>query len=247
MRVTIRRSVLRAALSTALFAALGSTTAVAGSEGAKVAGNEVARVLNQERALFRSASGARITELSVLRPRSRDGDAEVVVASRDVAPGTSADIAAAARKAVVLKELDLAALDALPSVSGGSDWHCLAQAIYFEARGEPLAGQIGVAEVVLNRVDDPRFPNTVCGVTYQACQFSYVCDGNSDTMKSSLARQRSEKLASLMLAGRARSVTDGATYFHSRAVSPSWSRRFTRTTTIGHHMFYRAGTRVAGG
>jgi spore germination cell wall hydrolase CwlJ-like protein len=228
-----------------MLAAIASTSAAADPAGAKIAGNQVAQVMNQESALFRSASGARITD--VLRPRSRGEDVGIVVASRDVNPGTSAEIAAAARKTVVLKQLDLAALDAMPKATGGADWHCLAQAIYFESRGEPLAGQVAVAEVVLNRVDDPRFPNTVCGVTHQACQFSYVCDGHSDTMKSSQARQRSEKLASLMLAGHARVITDGATYFHSRAVSPSWSRRFTRTTTIGHHMFYRNGTRVAGG
>ena len=143
--------------------------------------------------------------------------------------------------------LDLATLDAMPPASGDAEWQCLAQAIYFELRGEPLAGQVAVAEVVLNRVDDRRFPKTVCGVTNQGCQFSYACDGNSDAMKSALARQRSEKLASLMLAGRARSLTDGATYFHTRSVRPDWSRRFTRTTTIGHHIFYRAGTQVAGG
>ena len=70
--------------------------------------------------------------------------------------------------------------------SGDAEWQCLAQAIYFESRGEPLDGQVAVAEVVLNRVHDRRFPSTVCGVTTQGvgsgrgCQFSYACDGNSD-------------------------------------------------------------------
>ena len=107
--------------------------------------------------------------------------------------------------------------------------------------------------MVLNRVDDPKFPKTICGVTRQGagsgrgCQFSYVCDRNSDTMKSAVSRERSEKIASLMLAGRARTLTDGATYFHTRSTRPDWSRRFVRTAAIGHHLFYRTARQVAGG
>ena len=88
-------------------------------------------------------------------------------------------------------KLDLASLDAMPRGSaGGDERRCLAEAIYFESRGEPLEGQVAVAEVVLNRVDDRQFPQTVCGVTNQGagsgrgCQFSYACDGRSDVMKS---------------------------------------------------------------
>jgi spore germination cell wall hydrolase CwlJ-like protein len=66
-------------------------------------------------------------------------------------------------------------------------------------------------------------------------------------MRSAASRQRSEKIATLMLSGHPRALTDGATYFHTRSVRPDWSRRFTRTTTIGHHMFYRPATQVAGG
>ena len=64
-------------------------------------------------------------------------------------------------------------------------------------------------------------------------------------MKSSLPRARAEKLATIMLEGRARTLTDGATYFHTRSVRPGWSRRMVRTATIGHHLFYRSGTQVA--
>jgi spore germination cell wall hydrolase CwlJ-like protein len=156
-----------------------------------------------------------------------------------------------AAAAAMSEKIDDAALDAMPRASGGDDWRCLAEAIYFESRGEPLAGQIAVAEVVLNRVDDRRFPKTVCGVTNQGagsgrgCQFSYACDGRSDVMKSAAARIRSEKLATLMLAGRPRTVTDGATYFHTRAVRPSWARKMARTAAIGHHYFYRPATQLA--
>lgn len=209
------------------------------------------RAVGQERSALDAVS-ERITELSEMRPRARSEET-IVVASRSVEPGTTAEIAAATKKPVQPAKLDLHALDSLPKADGGAQLQCLAEAIYFESRGEPLAGQIAVAEVVLNRVDDARFPNTICGVTNQGvgsgrgCQFSYACDGRSDAMTSPLPRERSKKLASLMLAGRARTVTGGATYFHTHAVRPSWSRRFSRTTSIGHHVFYRASTVVAGG
>jgi spore germination cell wall hydrolase CwlJ-like protein len=149
------------------------------------------------------------------------------------------------------QRLDLGSLDAMPRASGSDEWRCLAEAIYFESRGEPLDGQVAVAEVVLNRVDDRQFPKSVCGVTNQGagsgrgCQFSYACDGRSDVMKSTEARIRAEKLAALMLAGQPRTVTDGATYFHARAVRPGWAGRMTRTAAIGHHYFYRSATQVA--
>ncbi len=209
----------------------------------------ITRVMAQEHMMLRSASGARIAELTdVARPKPRDGesapaDVAVTVASRNV--GDEA-LPAQAKAALTAPRLDIGTLDALPPAQGNAEWQCLAQAIYFESRGEPLDGQIAVAEVVLNRRDSRSFPGTVCGVTHQGCQFSYMCDGNSDTMKSAVSRQRSEKLASLMLAGRPRSLTDGALYFHTRSIRPDWSRRFARTTTIGHHMFYRPATRVAG-
>ena len=164
---------------------------------------------------------------------------------RNVDPGAAVKLAAAGTRS-----LDLASIDALPLAQGGAQWQCLAEAVYFESRGEPLAGQIAVAEVVLNRVDDRRYPNTICGVTRQGsggrgCQFSYACDGRSDAMVSRVSRERSEKIATLMIAGRARTVTDGATHFHAAYVRPDWAGRMTRTAKIGHHSFYRSATRVA--
>lgn len=235
MTLTFGRLTKPVALLSAALATFACGAAAADTATVKLAGS-ISSVMSREHAILRSASGARIAELTdVIRPRARDE--EVTVTSR------SADLG----EVLVDGKLDLATLDALPAATGDEQWQCLAEAIYFESRGEPLSGQIAVAEVVLNRVDDRRFPRTVCGVTKQGCQFSYTCDGNSDVMKNAVPRARSEKIASLMLAGRARTLTDGATYFHTRAIRPDWSRRFTHTTTIGHHMFYRNGTQVAGG
>jgi spore germination cell wall hydrolase CwlJ-like protein len=147
--------------------------------------------------------------------------------------------------------LSVAALDALPPASGDEQWQCLAEAIYFESRGEPLAGQIAVAEVVLNRVDSRAYPNTICGVTRQGvgsgrgCQFSYACDGRPETLRTPGARERAQKLARLMMDGLPRTITDGATHFHATYVSPGWARKFPRTAAIGNHLFYRQPTQVA--
>jgi spore germination cell wall hydrolase CwlJ-like protein len=232
-----------AAAAVAVCASFAASTASADTVNSRIAGESIASVMVREQAMMRAASGARIARLGDnIRPMAREEEA-VTVESPSVDLATDR----ATKGAPVVTRLDLPTLDALPQATGDAQWQCLAEAIYFESRGEPLAGQIAVAEVVLNRVDDRHFPHTVCGVTRQGCQFSYNCDGLSDVMKSPLPRERSEKIASLMLAGRARTMTDGATYFHTRSVRPDWSRRFTRTTTIGAPLFYRNGTQVAGG
>ncbi|GAB4285598.1 MAG: hypothetical protein Kow0058_04930 [Roseovarius sp.] len=134
---------------------------------------------------------------------------------------------------------------------GGDDWRCLAEALYFEARGESVKGQFAVAEVILNRVDSPEFPDDVCAVVRQGtgrrfqCQFSYTCDGIEEVITEPGALRRAEKIAHLMLSGAPRPLTGGATYYHSRAVSPRWARRFERTATIGVHHFYRMPTRLS--
>lgn len=142
-------------------------------------------------------------------------------------------------------------LDAQPSTKGDDEWACLAEALYFEARGESVKGQFAVAEVILNRVDSPKFPDTVCGVINQgtgrkfACQFTYTCDGHKEVINEPRAFKRVGKVANLMVGGAPRELTDGATYYHTRAVNPRWSRKFTRTTSIGQHHFYRPHTRVS--
>lgn len=129
-----------------------------------------------------------------------------------------------------------------PLVASGSEWQCLTEAIYFESRGESLKGQVAVAEVILNRRDSGLYPRTVCGVVKQrgggGCQFSYVCGGGGK-MHERASRALAERIAQAMLAGAPRNLTAGATHFHTRAVSPSWSKRFARTAAIGTHLFYR--------
>ncbi|WP_319826414.1 cell wall hydrolase [Thalassovita sp.] len=138
-----------------------------------------------------------------------------------------------------------------PSAKGGDQWRCLAEALYFEARGESVKGQFAVAEVIMNRVDSPRFPDTVCGVIHQGtgrkyqCQFTYTCDGYDEVIHEKSAFERAGKVAKLILNGAPRALTDGATYYHTKAVNPKWSRKFARTATIGVHHFYRHPTEIS--
>ena len=127
---------------------------------------------------------------------------------------------------------------------GGADsLRCLTEALYFEARGEGHSGQRAVAEVILNRVDSPAYPRSICGVVQQGndngCQFSFACDGKSDRVSERAAWDRAGKIARLMMDGAPRALTAGATHFHTVSVRPSWARRFDRTASIGAHLFYR--------
>jgi len=134
----------------------------------------------------------------------------------------------------------------VPAQEGGKQWRCMAEALYFEARSEPVIGQFAVAEVILNRVDSPRFPNSICGVVLQGsgngryrCQFSYSCDGKLEIINEKKAWAKVGKVARLAIAMDRRPLTHEATFYHTNYVSPSWSKKFPRTVTIGVHHFYK--------
>lgn len=134
---------------------------------------------------------------------------------------------------------------------GGDDLACLSRALYFEARGEGAAGMQAVAEVILNRVDSALFPGSICAVVYQGvrnpggCQFSFACDGNSEAIHEPQAYAEAERIARAMAGGAARTLTGGATHFHTVAVNPNWAAVFPQTAQIGAHLFYRKPMRVA--
>lgn len=138
-----------------------------------------------------------------------------------------------------------------PLATGGDQWRCLSEALYFEARGETVKGQFAVAEVIMNRVNSARFPGSLCSVINQGtgkkyqCQFTYTCDGYAEVISEPAAFAQVGKVARAMLDGRVPALTKGATHYHTTAVNPRWSRVFTRTAQIGVHMFYRDGVRTA--
>ncbi|MCA1661017.1 MAG: cell wall hydrolase [Novosphingobium sp.] len=122
--------------------------------------------------------------------------------------------------------------------------HCLTTAIYYEAATEPDAGQRAVAQVVLNRVAHPQWPDSVCGVVYQGserpgCQFSFACDGSMARAPVRMWWQRARAVAERALAGDVYAPVGLATYYHTGAVHPAWADRMTYLGAIGAHLFYR--------
>ena len=124
--------------------------------------------------------------------------------------------------------------------------HCLATAIYFEARNEPVRGQIGVAQVVLNRVFSPYYPDTVCGVVYQnahrrlSCQFTFACDGIPDVVREKGPWIRAQRIAKQALDSQVW-LPDVAksTHYHATYVRPKWIREMKTMVKHGQHIFYR--------
>ncbi|WP_454706702.1 cell wall hydrolase [Delftia acidovorans] len=142
-------------------------------------------------------------------------------------------------------------IDEQPKAEGDEQWRCLAEAVYFEARGEQVKGQFAVAEVILNRVKSEKFPGSICAVIGQGtgrryqCQFTYKCDGYKDVIAEKRAYERVSKVARLAIDGAAKELTAGATYYHTKFVRPRWSRKFTQTAAIGVHLFFRPKLRTA--
>lgn len=115
---------------------------------------------------------------------------------------------------------------------------CLAVAVFFEARGEPLDGQYAVAEVIMNRVEDSRYPDTVCGVVFQDRQFSFTHDGKPDKLprKATRASKRAKRVASQVLEGYRIGIT--STHYHTVSVDPFWNAHYELDGLVGNHLFY---------
>jgi spore germination cell wall hydrolase CwlJ-like protein len=123
---------------------------------------------------------------------------------------------------------------------------CLAQAVYYEAGSESEDGQRAVAQVVLNRVRHPAWPNSVCGVVYQGamragggCQFTFTCDGSLARAPQRAAWDQARRIAADALAGRTFAAVGLSTFYHANYVFPAWAPRLVKTAVIGAHNFYR--------
>ena len=130
------------------------------------------------------------------------------------------------------------------ALDNARDLDCLTEAVYFEARGESARGQAAVAQVVLNRVANPSFPKTVCGVVFQGaahpgCQFSFACDGSMRRGLEAAAWDRARQIAERALAGVAAGGVGSATHFHTIDVQPYWGPSMLRVAQVGLHVFYR--------
>lgn len=154
---------------------------------------------------------------------------------------TPVDNLEATRKEIVLRE----------------QTQCLAENVYFEARNQPLAGQFAVMSVTINRVNDDRYPNTICEVVKQGphrpswkgtgemipvrhrCQFSWYCDGKSDKTRDTEAWEIAMLIATGVYNGNLGDFVEGATHYHATYVLPEWAETKTKTVQIGDHVFYR--------
>ena len=220
MRLHLCRTIAAAALVVLSGAAFADVTVSQSNDPTTLIGEQFASLFEVEHEAVNAVPDTRLSALAngLLRssPAKKPGDPSII-------------------------EYSDAWLAVLPAPTGDAQWECLRQALYFEARGESLQGQFAVAEVILNRVDSPDFPATVCGVVNSrgrgACAFSYVCDG-AKSMHEAASRDRAGRIARVMLDGAPRSLTLGATYFHTRWVRPNWGD-VVQTAAIGAHLFFR--------
>ena len=130
------------------------------------------------------------------------------------------------------------------ALDGARELDCLTQAVYFEARGETPRGQAAVAQVVLNRVANPSFPKSVCGVVFQraathGCQFSFACDGSMRHGREAAAWDRARRIAERALSGVVLADVGKATHFHTTDCQPDWGPQMLRVAQVGLHVFYR--------
>jgi spore germination cell wall hydrolase CwlJ-like protein len=220
-----------------MMTAMSATASVKRSEAARQAADRVAdeAMLVAEFAEYlagRTASARAQLDAPKLKPAV----AAAEIAARGPAP--IADLLAFDFANVPIAKLD------------AKERRCLAQAIYYEARSESRVGRLAVADVVLNRVASPIYPDTICDVVYQGselrtgCQFSFTCDGSMRARLNQRQWREAELLAGAILAGIRAPVSRNATHYHADYVSPPWAERLTPTAVIGTHKFYRFPSRT---
>jgi N-acetylmuramoyl-L-alanine amidase len=147
--------------------------------------------------------------------------------------------ASESRTAAMSRSPEASTLDAARAALADPEVACLAEAIYFEARGTSPDGQAAVAHVVLNRAENDEFPSTVCGVVSDRCQFSYRCNGESNALVNPQARAEAVRIAAETLS-RSTDITKGALFFHSaRATATGWLATRPRVGQFGGNVFYR--------
>jgi spore germination cell wall hydrolase CwlJ-like protein len=237
-------------------AASAETTTTAPAEGLASPQSAAAALTTQASSaasVLRLAEGStpnvpRAVRLSSTTPQAGDAapvevDAMLRLPGAQAKPGAS-NLTIVARNGSLFEQPDYKAL--ISSDNFKREQQCLAEAIYFEARSEPEAGQAAVAQVVLNRVASGLFPNTVCGVVYQnaehylGCQFSFACEGKALHITEPGPWAVAQRIA--------QDVTDGSTYmqgvgdamnYHAKYVTPYWAHTLTKVDVIGQHIFYR--------
>ena len=215
---------------------LGAVIAVSFFANTAMAGPDVGAPISVETETISS-------QVAVSNQKKQSGGAGIDVAFGAAASQLAGALAPIAKPvAAVFEARPTAQKIAESSPERTREIRCLAEAIYYEARGEPERGQLAVAEVVSNRVDSRAYPSTYCGVVRQrsknVCQFSWACDSNR---RAPVGAQwdRAMTLATRVVDGWKPGVVKGATHFHATRVNPNWAAVFPRVAQIGSHVFYR--------
>ena len=216
----------------------GANSADVHADLAKSASIEADATARAERFIAYHREAVRVADATTVAPALKPAPS----AAKFVAVETAA--AQVARLAPV--SFDIAPLAATLR----SERNCLADAIYHEARGESVAGQLAVADVILNRKASEYYPDTICGVVYQGshrvtgCQFSFTCDGSLNRRLNAVKRREAEDMADAVLAGLRAPLSREATHYHADYVDPTWAKRLTPTAQIGAHKFYRFPSKI---
>lgn len=188
-------------------------------------------------ALAQAAQGGTNDQMTALAPTELVPETITYVAEEVVQPLPAPEAPAVLTEAGSLTEL-IGMIDTAAPMT--EEMRCLAGAVYFEARGEPLAGQLAVAEVIINRTEDGRFPKSYCGVVAQPGQFSFMRGSRMPAIRTgSAAWERAVAVAQIAHKGLWESPAGEAVFFHAKYVRPSWSQRKTRLAQIDTHIFYR--------
>ena len=193
-----------------------------------------------------------LTLLALLVPASADtrsASSKMSMAAETVETAETAEEGISSAAVVVASQGTRAWSDEAPPAQ---ELQCLAEGMYYEARGEPWRGQIAVGRVILNRVKSTSYPDTICGVVYQnrhkrnRCQFSFACDGKPDRIAERDVWERVRGYAEWLLANDPKkggdyqvlASLDAATHYHADYVLPRWAKFFELTARIGRHIFY---------
>ncbi|SFV14028.1 Cell Wall Hydrolase [Methylobacterium sp. 174MFSha1.1] len=195
----------------------------------------------------------RAVALSSTTPAPADATPVEIAAGGQISPRLDRDVRAAVTTAARIAPEALPSEDAkrryadlITPETAEKEQRCLAEAVYFEARGEPEQGQAAVAQVVLNRAKSGLYPASICGVVYQnrhrymGCQFSFACEGKSLRITDDASWQTATRVAQSVVEGRTYLAdVGGATHYHADYVKPRWSRRLRKMDVIGRHIFYQ--------
>jgi len=210
---------------------------------ARAAARQMAKIVDQMRAkqTGNGTSQASASTLSAYAPQEASIASAFASVLNDNPTGTKNSLIKLAKK-----DHAWAAFPLPKSSFSNRQRRCLTAGIYFEARGEPILGQKAVAQVILNRVRNPKYPDSICGVVYQhkhkrnRCQFSFACDGIKDRIASPKHWEISKRVANEAIDGRFWLKSVGsASHYHADYVWPRWGRTMHKMTKIGRHIFYR--------